>query len=282
MNKPGNRHRNRLILLLFVFAGLFGAQLGIAKANPPALFLTCILGAVLTSTLCSTDAVERGKPLPHALELLLFIFWGVASPIYAVFGRGLSRAVWGLGLVLALYLTIVLSFALGATTKKPVDSQPSMIMEYQGESIELTPGDWADFDDFKHDQGKLNEEQLGIIEGALVRAEIPTRTLTRSEMIDYAQGLVFPGFGTSSSTTRQSDGSLLWLESIEIPLQGKARKLVFRAVGEDYCLVDDFVWPDVSPPIRKAEIEGDTIRYFSFDEIQVREATSLQVGVGDK
>ncbi len=84
------------------------------------------------------------------------------------------------------------------------------------------------------------------------------------------------------SATEQSDGSFLWLESIEIPFQGKARNLVFHVVGEDYCLVDDFVWPDVSPPIRKAEIEGDIIRYFSFDEIQVREATSLQVGVGDK
>ena len=94
-------------------------------------------------------------------------------------------------------------------------------VEFQGRDVRLRGGDWQDFDEFKSDPNKLSSEQADTIEEAIEERKIPDRPLTRQEKVDVTHNLIFPGFGISSFATRQTDGTLVEVNKIEISPQAK-------------------------------------------------------------
>jgi hypothetical protein len=139
-------------------------------------------------------------------------------------------------------------------------------VEFQGRDVRLRGGDWQDFDEFKSDPNKLSSEQADTIEEAIEERKIPDRPLTRQEKVDVTHNLIFPGFGISSFATRQTDGTLVEVNKIEIPLKRKDRVLVFHVDRtEHYRLLDDFMWSESDPIIRRVDLSQDAITYHGFE-----------------
>jgi hypothetical protein len=113
-------------------------------------------------------------------------------------------------------------------------------IEYQGQKFKLSKA-YGDYDDFKNDPNNLAAGQQALIEKAVLAAALPRVCADRDAVIHAAFEVRFPGYGLSSfGEQAQADGSVLNGASVEIPGAAKERVFVYRGVGGEYRLIDDF------------------------------------------
>ena len=98
-------------------------------------------------------------------------------------------------------------------------------------------------------------------ERIMLDAEIPPTFNSRVEMLRTVEGLKVLGYGVSGNMLNQPDGSIVWLQSIEIPGRGKDRLLVFREVGGKLIKLDDCVYETNSYVISDVRGDGDRLSY---------------------
>jgi len=89
-NLPPTKPRDFRRLLL---AGLYGvaAFSGFADAlsvNALVYWLIALLWACFATAWCVADASRRGAPLLPVLQMIMFLLWPIAVPIYLVTSRG--------------------------------------------------------------------------------------------------------------------------------------------------------------------------------------------------
>lgn len=268
------RFRNRLLVFLLGTSVLTGFAAGAVGSNSRAAFLGFFIAAALTALIATVDAAERSKPLPHSAQWLMFFFWVVLGPIYAILGRGFRKIGWGFLTLSVLFFSFAASFAVSsmsvAALNKPDDR---LTISFHGEEIELSKSYWPDYDSYKEDPENLSPGQGSKLESAITNVKIPTGKLTRRQMVDATYSLVFPGFGTTSFTTPQDDGTSVAVTMVEIPFRGRDRVLVFHEVDDAFVLIDDFVWTIDQPVFHTVRINGGSIFYLDFNGNEVRESS---------
>jgi hypothetical protein len=92
-------------------------------------------------------------------------------------------------------------------------------------------------------------------------AEIPQSFSSKEEMFQAVLGIVVPGCSLNGKILGLPDGSTVWLESIEIPREGKDRCVVFRERDGKLLKADDFVYDPVEYKIDGVQSAGDQLSY---------------------
>jgi len=95
----------RLILIAFYAAAAIAAATNAINNNALVYGLGAILLSSASAGWCLVDASWRGQPLTWAAQLLTFLFWPIAVPIYLVSSRGWRGLGWALLNALAFYAT---------------------------------------------------------------------------------------------------------------------------------------------------------------------------------
>lgn len=99
-------YRWLLIVGLYVAA----ATEGFTRALGPGSVEVCLGTLLMASTAagwCMLDARRRGKPLSDATQLLAFLFWFLAAPLYLVVSRGWRWVGWAFFNAVGLYVVLV-------------------------------------------------------------------------------------------------------------------------------------------------------------------------------
>jgi hypothetical protein len=133
---------------------------------------------------------------------------------------------------------------------------------------------YASYEDYKDDPNNLNTNELGRIEQAMTSAKVPTVFKNRKEFLHVLIfDLSFPGygFGGLGESPKTEDGSILDVETVEIPQRDKSRYLVVRESSGHYDLIDDFVAGTATNAIAHVKSEARTLRYYDEHGGLVRE-----------
>ena len=128
---------------------------------------------------------------------------------------------------------------------------------YQGQTIQLAQR-YPDFEAYKDDPENLPAGELDRIAGMVKGAVIPQQFDTRDQANDYLfDEVMFPGYGFS---LMQLDKPVA-LFSIEVPQMEEDRWITMVQKGDQWIVVDDFVWPVSKGYIDQAVVEDARIRY---------------------
>ena len=101
-----NDHRRQIVVAFYVAAAIAAATDAVNN-NTPAYFLGSLLLATASGGWCLADASWRGNPMTWAVQLLTFLFWPVAVPVYLVASRGWRGLGWALLNAIAFVITSV-------------------------------------------------------------------------------------------------------------------------------------------------------------------------------
>ena len=82
-----------LVVLHAVVACLSAHRVG-GGALAPAAILLSICPGFLATWACDADARRRGAALPHSMQYVTLMTWGIAVPTYLVETRGWSGFLW--------------------------------------------------------------------------------------------------------------------------------------------------------------------------------------------
>jgi hypothetical protein len=151
--------------------------------------------------------------------------------------------------------------------------QGSGTITYQGQQFKMAR-DYASYEDYKDDPNNLDTNELGRIEQAMTSAKVPNVFKNRKEFLHVLIfDLSFPGYGSGGlgETAKTDDGSILDVETIEIPQRDKSRYLVARESSGHYDLIDDFVAGTATNAITHVKSEARTLRYYDEQGGLVRE-----------
>jgi hypothetical protein len=98
-------------------------------------------------------------------------------------------------------------------------------------------------------------------ERLMLDVPVPATFSSWEEMDRVVARIKVPGYGASGSMLSQPDGSIIWLECVEIQGRGKDRCLVFREVEGKLVKLDDFVYDTNSYGISNVRSDGDRLSY---------------------
>ena len=145
-------------------------------------------------------------------------------------------------------------------------------IEYRGEHFRMRKA-YATYEDYKDDPDNLDPNELDRIEKAMTSAMIPSSFKDRETMIHVMFALKFPGYGMGSigEPAKTDDGSLLEIESVEIPQRNKDRCIVVQSNQGQWRLVDDFVCGTATNVISHVTLEKGTLRYYDDKRRLLRE-----------
>ena len=101
-----NDHRRQIVVAFYV-AAVIAAATDALNNNTLVYFLGSLLMATASGGWCLADASWRGKPMTWAAQLLTFLFWPIAVPIYLVASRGWRGLGWALLNSIAFCITSV-------------------------------------------------------------------------------------------------------------------------------------------------------------------------------
>jgi hypothetical protein len=169
---------------------------------------------------------------------------------------------------LLLIATVVLLSFLHVPLRERSDS-----VTYRGQQFKMARV-YASYEDYKDDPNNLNTNELGRIEQAMTSAKVPTVFKNRKEFLHVLIfDLSFPGygFGGLGESPKTEDGSILDVETVEIPQRDKSRYLVVRESSGHYDLIDDFVAGTATNAIAHVKSEARTLRYYDEHGGLVRE-----------
>jgi hypothetical protein len=132
-------------------------------------------------------------------------------------------------------------------------------LQYQGQDVK-TSKQYDTYEDYKDDPNNLDPAEIPKMQQLVESAPIEKHFSDRQSLIYAMFQLKFPGYGLSSfGEKKQSDGSTLDLESVEIPQSDKQRFFLFRGDANGYTLIDDFVSSDAG--ISNVTVAGNQIVY---------------------
>lgn len=137
---------------------------------------------------------------------------------------------------------------------------------YQGETVRLSRT-YADFPEYRDDPNNLPASEIPRIASLLKDAPVPARFATREAAGDFLFTLMFPGYGFSLLQL----GKPVAMYSLEVPQMNEDRWITAVPQGQEWLVIDDFVWPTARGYIRAAEYDGKTIRYFDRSGAILRE-----------
>lgn len=145
-------------------------------------------------------------------------------------------------------------------------------VEYQGEQFKMSKKYWS-YEDYKDDPNNLNTNELDRIEKVMTTVEFPSSFETRKEFIHSVFKLRFPGYGVGGigSNPQTDDGSMLIIESVEIPQRDKDRYLVAREYSGQETIIDDFVFNTTTNAISNVKMQGGKLFYYDEKNSVVRE-----------
>lgn len=161
--------------------------------------------------------------------------------------------------------------------------QWSNTITYQGQEFKMAKA-YATYEDYKDDPNNLDTNELGRIERAITEAKVPPIFKDRKEFIHtLIFDLKFPGygFGGLGETPKTDDGSVLDVETIEIPQRDKWRILVVRESSNRCDLIDDFVASTATNAIAHVKLEAHTLHYYDEQGSLVREHRILSSEKGE-
>ena len=120
----------------------------------------------------------------------------------------MSATMKWIGLSVALLLAVVvLWFAKGSPVSEPDEPvSGSDEIEYRGEKFKITKS-YPDFDDYKNDPDNIDPSETDRIIKLVSEAPIASSYASSELAVRAIQGVVFPGYGSSSGSTVQADGS---------------------------------------------------------------------------
>ncbi len=140
-----------------------------------------------------------------------------------------------------------------------------MSIDYQGNEIKLTKL-YGDYHDYKNDPDNIDPSENENVEALMRGATIPDAFPNRDAMDKAISDLKFPGYGSmSSGRMHQPDGSILSIQSVEIPRCNSDRMFVF-SVNErtdEYKLLDDFVYDTSKTLINDVRRDGHNLVYLN-------------------
>jgi hypothetical protein len=134
-------------------------------------------------------------------------------------------------------------------------------MEYRGQHFKMRKA-YPTYEDYKDDPNNLDTNELDRIEQVMTSAKIPSSFKDRKELIHTIFDLQFPGYGMSSESAQTDDGSVLEVDSVEIPQRDKDRYIVLREFHGAWNLVDDFICGTVTNTIHDVKLQKQTLRYY--------------------
>ena len=143
---------------------------------------------------------------------------------------------------------------------------------YRGQEFKTRKA-FASYEDYKDDPDNLEASELGRIEQAMISAKVPTSFSSRAELDHFLiHDMKFPGYGLSVGQRGVTDdGSLVELESVEIPQRDKDRIIVVRQSEGSLHLVDDFVFETATNGVKQVQLTNQILRYYDNSGRLVRE-----------
>jgi hypothetical protein len=166
-------------------------------------------------------------------------------------------------------LIIVLIFGLQFICSHPGQTGDNTI-DYRGEHFKMRKV-YSTYEDYKDDPNNLDTNELDRIEHAMTSAKIPSSFKDRDTWIKLVFDLRFPGYGMGSESVQTDDGSVVEVESVEIPQRNKDRNIVVRESHGGWNLVDDFVFGTGTNKIQRVKLENQTLRYYDDTGNMLRE-----------
>jgi hypothetical protein len=104
-----NSLRRLLVITLYVASLVWGVVQVMLPESGGLYYLFALVMAGAAAWWVVSDARDRGKPILHILQLLIFLLWPIAVPIYLVATRGIR----GLGLSVAHAVGLILVLCIG-------------------------------------------------------------------------------------------------------------------------------------------------------------------------
>jgi peptidoglycan/LPS O-acetylase OafA/YrhL len=99
-----------LIIVAFYISAAIAGMTQALSHNALVYYLSALLLACTAAGWCVVDARRRDNPLPWAVQLLAFLFWTIAVPIYLVVSRGWRGLGWAALNALALFATFAAAY----------------------------------------------------------------------------------------------------------------------------------------------------------------------------
>src|ERR1700722_14931397 len=132
---------------------------------------------------------------------------------------------------------------------------------------------YLSYEDYKDDPDNLDTNELDQIEQTILSVEIPPTYKDRRAFISAMVDLMFPGYGGGGigEAPQTDDGSILYVQSVEIPQRDKDRYIVARESGGQVNVLDDFVSDSVSNEVHHVKLEKQILRYYNSYNQPIRE-----------
>lgn len=105
-----NDHRRQIVVAFYAGAAVAAATDALSN-NSLVYGLGAILLASAAAGWCLADASWRCKPMTWAAQLLTFLFWPIAVPIYLVASRGWRGLGWALLNAVAFFAVSIVAHA---------------------------------------------------------------------------------------------------------------------------------------------------------------------------
>lgn len=137
---------------------------------------------------------------------------------------------------------------------------------YRGEEIRLSRT-YSDFDEYKDDENNLPAEQVPKVASLVRNAPVASTYPSRDAAFQALFELMFPGYGFSAMNL----GEPVALFAIEVPRMDEQRYIAFVQNGNNWLLVEDFIWPDAKGFLNAAEVVDGRIRYLNYKNEAIRE-----------
>lgn len=135
-------------------------------------------------------------------------------------------------------------------------------IEYHGQKIKLSRK-YTDFDTYKNDPDNIDPGETARVQRLVREAPIVKSFASRLDFAKATGDNAFPGYGSSGlHDTRQSDGTILVLTSIEIPRAEEDRYFTAQISAGKYILIDDFTAPE-NAGLQRVEKLGDKLLYIN-------------------
>ncbi len=141
------------------------------------------------------------------------------------------------------------------------DTNDTEELPYRGQNIAFHFGTTPFNEACENDSMSLSPAEAARLEALLLGAPVPALLPDRNAMVAATGELKVPGFGLTEYNDPQTDGTTLWLVSIEVPCRAKNRVLLFSQGPHGFRLLDDFVHARTAPYLFSAAVTGETAQY---------------------
>jgi hypothetical protein len=139
----------------------------------------------------------------------------------------------------ALAAAVALACGASAGTSRLTFGGTSIL--YHGESIRLSHR-YFDYEQYKSDPDNIHPDEIARVQRLVKAAPLESSYPDRKSLFHALAEVPFPGYGSGvCAESKQADGTVLLVYSVEIPRAGAERYLIVREHAGEYSLVDDFV-----------------------------------------